>query len=55
MSIWTAQELEEIFPDLVTGRGDEYRKVSYLQFIPFLIEAVKELKSEINTLKEKLN
>ena len=50
-----AQELEEIFPDLVNGRGDEYKKVNYIQFIPFLIESVKELKSEINTLKEKLN
>ena len=50
-----AQEIEEIVPSMVKGSGEEMRGVDYIQFIPFLIESVKVLNKEVNTLKEKIN
>ena len=44
-----AQELEKVLPELV--RGDDPKTVSYNGIIGVLIEAIKELKSEICNLK----
>jgi len=44
-----AQELEEILPDLVTN--GEVKSVNYNGLIGVLIEAVKELKAEVEELK----
>jgi hypothetical protein len=38
-----AQELEEVFPDLVVSDKDGYKSVNYIGLIPHLIESVKEL------------
>jgi hypothetical protein len=46
-----AQELEEILPELVSG--DSTKVVNYNGIIAVLIEAIKELKSEIDILKNK--
>jgi hypothetical protein len=46
-----AQELEEILPDLV--KNGEVKSVNYNGLIGVLIEAVKELKKEIEELKSK--
>ena len=45
-----AQELEEILPELVSG--DSTKVVNYNGIIAVLIEAIKELKSEIDILKK---
>lgn len=48
-----AQEVEKVLPELVsTG---EYKTVNYNGIIGVLIEAIKELKSEIEELKKKIN
>jgi hypothetical protein len=44
-----AQELEEILPDLV--KSGEVKSVNYNGLIGVLIEAVKELKGEVEELK----
>jgi hypothetical protein len=44
-----AQEIEEVLPELV-GTGDT-KSVNYNGIIGVLIEAIKELKSEIEDLK----
>ena len=44
-----AQELEEILPDLV--KNGEVKSVNYNGLIGVLIEAVKELKAEVEELK----
>ncbi|MCB1563874.1 MAG: tail fiber domain-containing protein, partial [Alphaproteobacteria bacterium] len=52
-----AQELQNVFPELVDGVPDDpenMMSVRYLNFIAPLIEATKELKSENDTLKTKL-
>ena len=50
-----AQEVEAVFPELVTTWGDEhYRAVDHGRLTAVLIEAVKELKAENSTLKERI-
>jgi hypothetical protein len=46
-----AQELEEIFPELVHTDEDGYKTVDYSRLTPVLIEAIKELKRENDVLK----
>jgi len=50
-----AQDVEAAFPELVTKWGDEdYRAVDYGRLTAVLIEAVKELKKENESLKQRL-
>jgi hypothetical protein len=46
-----AQEILEVLPEAVTTRDNGYLAVRYEKLIPLLIEAIKELKAEINELK----
>jgi len=46
-----AQEVKEIIPSAVVEREDGYLAVKYDKLIPFLIEAVKALKAEIEEMK----
>lgn len=52
-----AQEIEEYFPSLVetSSEGENLKSVDYMKISAILVEAVKELKSEINTLKSQIN
>lgn len=45
-----ADEIEEIFPNLVNGGGDELKSVNYIQLIALLIKEVKELKQKLNQI-----
>lgn len=47
-----AQEVREILPEAVAEREDGHLSVSYIKVIPLLVEAIKELKSEIESLKK---
>ncbi len=50
-----AQELEAVFPELVsTSGGHGYKGVDYGGLTAVLLEAVKELKSELDALRERL-
>lgn len=50
-----AQEVEEIFPELITTWGDEgYLGIDYDRFTSVLLEAIKELKAENETFKVKI-
>ncbi len=46
-----AQEIEKIFPELVSEAPDQLKVVAYHQMIPILIEAMKEQQAEIEKLK----
>lgn len=48
-----AQEIEEIFPELVNT--NEFKSVNYNGLIGVLIEAIKELKTEVNELRSQIN
>ncbi len=51
-----AQEVEKVFPELVVDDilDDKYKSVNYLGLITPLIESVKELKQEIESLKSEI-
>jgi len=47
-----AQEVQKEFPEMVTMKDDGYLVVDYIQLIPVMIEAIKELKLEIDSIKQ---
>ena len=52
-----AHELQEVFPDAVTGEKDaeEMQGVDYSTLVPVLIKSIQELKKELEELKKKIN
>jgi hypothetical protein len=48
-----AQELEKEFPEVVLTDDKGYKSVAYDKLTPILVEAIKELRSENNSLKDK--
>jgi hypothetical protein len=49
-----AQEVEQIFPELVS-EANGIKSVAYSKVVSILIESIKELKQEIDTLREQIN
>ena len=49
-----AQELQEVAPELVENDG-EYLSVAYGNIVGYLIEAIKDLNTEVQLLKSQLN
>ena len=47
-----AQEIEHVLPEAVTTRKDGYKAVNYDKVIPLLLQAIKELKAEVQLLKK---
>jgi len=48
-----AQEVEEIFPEIVQTRSNGYKAVNYEKLVPLLIEAIKELSEKVKILENK--
>ncbi len=48
-----AQEVEAVFPELVASSTEGYKSVDYTKLTAVLIEAVKELKAENDSLKKR--
>lgn len=48
-----AQEVQKEFPEMVERRENGYLAVDYIQLVPVMIEAIKELKQELDCLKNK--
>ena len=46
-----AQELQDIYPDLVYEGGDGFLSVNYIELIPLLIQSIQSLKDEVEQLK----
>lgn len=51
---FSAQEVREILPELVSEGEDGYLSIEYGKMAPLLLEAIKELKAENDLLKERL-
>jgi hypothetical protein len=48
-----AQEVEAVLPEVVTEKEDGMKAVAYGNIVGVLIEAIKDLKAEIEELKKK--
>ena len=48
----SAQDVEKVLPDIVKNRPDGTKGINYLNMIAFLVEAVKDLKQELQELKK---
>lgn len=46
-----ARDVEKVLPEVVSENDEGYKSVDYSKLTPLLIEAVKELKAEINKKK----
>ena len=46
-----AQEVERVLPELVVTDANGFKSVAYVQVVPVLVEAVKELKRENDAMK----
>ncbi|MBN2355374.1 hypothetical protein JXO59_04635 [candidate division KSB1 bacterium] len=46
-----AQEVQKVLPQVVLADEDGYLAVNYATLVPVLIEAMKEMKQEIELLK----
>ncbi len=49
-----AQEIEKLMPELVNTDSEGIMSVNYSGLIPYLIEAIKELKKENETIKKEM-
>ena len=53
-----AQELQKVYPELVVASKNghqEYLSVDYGQFTAVLLQSIKELKSQMNTMQDQIN
>lgn len=46
-----AQELQEIYPELVNKEQDGYLSINYVELVPVLIRSIQELKQELDEIK----
>ena len=49
-----AQDMEKIFPDLVSDEQMGYKTVNYIELIPLMLSKMKQMQAEIDSLKAKL-
>ncbi len=49
-----AQEVETVFPELVSTDKDGYKSVNYIGVVPVLVEAVKTQQKQMDALKAKI-
>ena len=49
-----AHELQEYYPELVTGQkdGPEYQRINYIGLIPILINEIKNLEKRVKKLED---
>ena len=47
----SADQLEEVFPDLVYENEDGTKSINYVEMVPILVQAINELKGEIEELR----
>ena len=50
-----AQEVELLFPELISMNGNGYKSVNYIALVPHLIESFKEQSKQIESLSRKLS
>lgn len=46
-----AQQVQKIFPEIVSSDSEGYLAIDYISLIPIMVEAIKDLKTKIDILK----
>ena len=46
-----ADQLEEVFPDLVYENEDGSKSINYVEMVPILVQAINELSAKVETLE----
>lgn len=46
-----AQELQQVYPDLVYENDNGYLSINYTELIPILLQSIKELKAQVDELR----
>jgi hypothetical protein len=49
-----AQELEQVYPELVTTKENGFKAVNYAQLVPVLVEALKEQQAMLEDLQARV-
>lgn len=49
----SAEQLEEVFPDLVYEQEDGTKSINYVEMVPILVQAINELNAKIETLENR--
>ena len=49
-----AQDVEELFPELISNDNKSYKSLNYIELIPIMIEKMKEMQENIDELNKKL-
>ncbi|MEO7313528.1 MAG: tail fiber domain-containing protein [Chitinophagaceae bacterium] len=47
-----AQEVEKVFPELVSTDQDGYKSINYIGLIPVMLESIKEQQKQIDELRK---
>jgi hypothetical protein len=50
-----AQDVEKIYPELVTGSLNNVKSINYVEFIPLLVLKIQNQQKEIDELREQIN
>jgi hypothetical protein len=50
-----AQDMEKIFPDLVSNNTMGYKTVNYIELIPIMLSKMKQMQNEIDSIKKTLS
>jgi len=50
-----AQDVEEIFPELVNNSIQGHKNINYIELIPIMISKIQEMQNEIDNLKSIIN
>jgi len=52
---FVAQDLEQVYPEVVKTKENGFKAVNYAQLVPVLVEAIKEQQTMIADLQEQVN
>ena len=50
-----AQDVEKIYPELVTGTQNEVKSINYIEFIPLLVSKIQKQQKELDEFKEQID
>lgn len=51
----SGQEVQQVYPDIVTENSKGYLSINYIEIIPILVQSIKEMKEETDRLNNELS